>query len=334
MFIDIHVHTRTGEIPPRRGKPAYATPEQLLERYDKIGVEQAVLLPGVGTECAYAPQSNQEVLEICRRHPGRFIPFCNVDPRSMTNSEDAPLGELLEFYRERGCKGIGEITANLPLLDARVQNLFRHAERAALPLTFHMGAQIGGLYGLYDDPGLPQLDYSLGRFPNLIFLGHSQTFWAEIGRLEKPAIPTCTAIFPPEAATTRSSVIRSMPCDSSTSSRTACCSARISAPPTPPRRWWIFSWTSVRAAESARRSFKKWPGRMPGACWNSNGFAARHSSGIRLRERGRLDRQWRSRALQLVIPPHLRTALCRRLSRHPYENECGMILSTGARSCD
>lgn len=187
MFIDIHVHTRTGEIPPRRGKPAYATPEQLLERYDKIGVEQAVLLPGVGTECAYAPQSNQEVLEICRRHPGRFIPFCNVDPRSMTNSEDAPLGELLEFYRERGCKGIGEITANLPLLDARVQNLFRHAERAALPLTFHMGAQIGGLYGLYDDPGLPQLDYSLGRFPNLIFLGHSQTFWAEIGRLEKPA---------------------------------------------------------------------------------------------------------------------------------------------------
>jgi uncharacterized protein len=187
MFIDIHVHTRTGEIPPRRGKPAYATPEQLLERYDKIGVEQAVLLPGVGTECAYAPQSNQEVLEICRRHPGRFIPFCNVDPRSMTNSEDAPLGELLEFYRERGCKGIGEITANLPLLDARVQNLFRHAERAALPLTFHMGAQIGGLYGLYDEPGLPQLDYSLGRFPNLVFLGHSQTFWAEIGRLEKPA---------------------------------------------------------------------------------------------------------------------------------------------------
>jgi predicted TIM-barrel fold metal-dependent hydrolase len=186
MFIDIHVHTRSIPGPTRNGKQAYATPAQLLERYEPIGVEAAVLLPGVSPECSYDPQSNHEILEICERHPGRFIPFCNVDPRSMTNGSDAPLGELLDFHRERGCKGIGEVTANLPFLDPMVQNLFRHVERVGFPLTFHMAAQLGGIYGLYDDPGLPQLERSLAAFPKLVFLAHSQTFWAEMGRLEKP----------------------------------------------------------------------------------------------------------------------------------------------------
>jgi predicted TIM-barrel fold metal-dependent hydrolase len=186
MFIDIHVHTRTIPGPPRLNGQTYATPPQLLDRYDPLGIEAGVLLPGVSPECTFVPQSNQEILEICQRHPRRFIPFCNVDPRSMANSSDAPLGHLLDFYRGQGYKGIGEVTANLPFSDPKVQNLFRHVERIGFPLTFHIGAQIGGLYGLYDDPGLPQLERSLARFPALVFLAHSQTFWAEMGQLEKP----------------------------------------------------------------------------------------------------------------------------------------------------
>jgi predicted TIM-barrel fold metal-dependent hydrolase len=186
MFIDIHVHVREVPGPQRGGKQAFATPEQLIERYDEIGVEKAVLLPCVSVECAYDPQSNTEVLRICDEYPGRFIPFCNVDPRSMTNSPDAPLGDLLGFYRDKGCRGIGEVTANLPFLDPMVQNLFKHVQDVGFPLTFHISHQIGGIYGLYDDPGLPQLEESLRRFPNLRFLGHSQPFWAEIARLEAP----------------------------------------------------------------------------------------------------------------------------------------------------
>ena len=187
MFIDIHVHSRVIPGPPHGGKPAYATPGQLLARYEPIGVESAVLLPGVSPECSYVPQSNEEIMEVCKQYPGRFIPFCNVDPRAMTNSCDAPLGEILDFYRDRGYKGIGEVTPNLAISDPLVQNLFRHVERTGFPLTFHLAARIGGIYGLYDDPGLPQLDCSLGRFPKLNFLAHSQTFWAEMGRLRKPA---------------------------------------------------------------------------------------------------------------------------------------------------
>ena len=186
MFIDIHVHVRRILGPPRMGKH-YPTPEQLIKIYDKLGIERGVLLPGVNPECSYVPQSNEDVIEISEKYPDRFIPFCNVDPRAMTNSPDAPLGEILRYYRDRGCKGVGEVCANLPFLHPLVQNLFKHVQDAGFPLTFHVAPQIGGAYGLYDDPGLPQLERSLQLFPKLRFLGHSQPFWAEIGQLETPA---------------------------------------------------------------------------------------------------------------------------------------------------
>jgi len=185
MFIDIHVHFRSLPGFPRWGNPAYATPEQLIERYDQLGIEKAVVLPGVNPECSYVPQSNQEILEVANR-TGRFIPFCNVDPRSLTNNAHAPLGDLLRWYKDCGFKGIGEVCANLHFLDPMVQNLFKHAEDVGLPLTFHIGPEIGNCYGLYDQPGLPQLEISLQRFPKLKFFGHSQAFWAEIGTMPNP----------------------------------------------------------------------------------------------------------------------------------------------------
>lgn len=185
MFIDIHVHFRSTPGFSRWGKQAYATPEQLIERYEKIGVERAVVLPGVNPECSHVPQSNEEVLAVAARD-SRFIPFCNIDPRAITNSIRAPFGEIFRFYRDCGCKGIGEVCANLHFLDPLVQNMFKGAEEAGLPLTFHISPEIGNNYGLYDQPGLPQLETCLQRFPKLKFFGHSQAFWAEMAPLKSP----------------------------------------------------------------------------------------------------------------------------------------------------
>jgi predicted TIM-barrel fold metal-dependent hydrolase len=188
MFIDIHVHTWPADLMPTRpdGSLPYTSPESLIERYDALGIEQAVLLPGINPECAIVPQSNEEIIRIARRYEGRFIPFCNVDPRAISNSADAPLGHLLEHYKNLGCKGVGEVSANLPILDPRVQNLFACCEAAEMPLTFHLAPQIGGIYGLYDESGLPHLERALQAFPKLKFFAHSQTFWAEMGRLNTP----------------------------------------------------------------------------------------------------------------------------------------------------
>jgi len=55
-----------------------------------------------------------------------------------------------------------------------------------LPITIDMSSRCGygGGYGLYDDPGLPQIEACLRRFPKLVIVGHGPPFWAEIARLE------------------------------------------------------------------------------------------------------------------------------------------------------
>ncbi len=185
MFIDIHVHAVSAPVPTRNGK-SLATDAELIQQYDAMGIERGILLPLVSPEAMWLVQSNEEILAIAARHPDRFVPFCNIDPRAMTNSPEAPLEQLLRYYRQRGAKGIGEVTANLPFLEPRVQNFFTHVEAIGFPLIFHIATQIGGCYGLYDEPGLPQLEECLRRFPGLRFIGHSQPFWAEISQLRMP----------------------------------------------------------------------------------------------------------------------------------------------------
>ena len=186
MFIDIHAHAYRAECPLADGRTRFATPDQVLRRYDELDIERGALLPLIGPE-TYLPQSNEDILDMCERSGGRFIPFVNIDPRAMTNSPDAPLIDWLQHYKERGCRGVGEVMPNLPFADPRCQNLFKHVEAVGLPLTFDISDRIGGDYGFYDDPRPPQPENSLKRFPKLKVLGHGPAFWAEIGPLETPA---------------------------------------------------------------------------------------------------------------------------------------------------
>ena len=182
VFIDIHAHAywKHPPIPVR-----FATPEEVLARYDELGIEKGALLPIVSPE-VYLPQSNEDILDMAAKYPDRFIPFCNIDPRALTNSADAPLGDLLRYYKDLGCKGIGEVMPNLPVMHPLMQNLFRHAEAVGLPVTTDGSDQLNGDFGLYDDPGLPQLEHTLQKFADLSLLGHGPIFWSEIARLETP----------------------------------------------------------------------------------------------------------------------------------------------------
>ena len=182
MFIDIHVHTKQIPGPPRvtGDNMTYATPEELLAGYDEVGVERACVLPEVNPECSFALQSNEEILDLAAKNR-RFIPFCNVDPRAMTNSIRSPFAWIFGYYRDKGCKGIGEVSANLSMLDPLVQAMFQGAETAGLPVTFHLSPYVGCDYGLVVGPGLPELETTLQRFPKLKLFAHSQTFWAEMG---------------------------------------------------------------------------------------------------------------------------------------------------------
>lgn len=183
MFIDFHAHAYRKPVPwPVR----FPTAEEVIARYDEAGIEQGCLLPVVNPEI-YLPQANEDILEMCEQYPDRLIPWCNIDPRALTNSVDAPLEILLQHYKDLGCKGVGEIMLNVPTRDPFVQNLFKCAAKVGLPVTWDGSDQVGGDFGLYDDPGLPQMEHTLLRFPNLTVVAHGPVFWAELTRLETPA---------------------------------------------------------------------------------------------------------------------------------------------------
>ena len=184
MFIDIHAHAYR-ICPPFVCR--FCNAEQLIARFDECDIERGAILPIVSPEI-YFPQANEDILEMAEQYPDRFIPFCNVDPRVLTNSPDAPLDRVLGHYRDQGCKGVGEVMLNLPVMHPLLQNLFKHAEAVGLPVTFDGSDQVGGDFGLYDDPGLPQLEHTLQMFPKLIMLGHGPVFWSEIARLETPGV--------------------------------------------------------------------------------------------------------------------------------------------------
>lgn len=183
MFIDIHAHAYRKPVP---FVVQFCTVDELLKRYDEAGIEKGFLMPIVSPEI-YFPQANEDILDMAAAHPDRLIPFCNIDPRILSYSANAPLDKILEYYKERGCRGVGEIMPNLPVQDPMVQNLFACAEKVDMPVTTDGSLVVGGDFGLCDQPGLPQLEYTLARFPKLRMIAHGPIFWGELGGFETPA---------------------------------------------------------------------------------------------------------------------------------------------------
>ncbi len=182
-YVDVHAHAYRRPLP---FVTRFCTADELLMRYDRYGIEMGALLPVVNSEI-YLPQANEDILEMVENHPDRLFAFCNVDPRALVNRADAPLDKVLEYYRARGCCGVGEIMPNLAIEDERVQNLFRCAEKVGLPVTPDGSDRIGGDFGLCDAPGLPGLEHTLQRFPALKFIAHGPMFWAEYSCDVRPA---------------------------------------------------------------------------------------------------------------------------------------------------
>ncbi|MBT3375230.1 MAG: amidohydrolase family protein [Lentisphaerae bacterium] len=182
MLIDIHTHCCRPRHPKltRPNGSHYPSPERQIEMMDAAGIDMAVVMSTLSPEWRYTIVTPEETLDICAQYPDRLIPFCNMDPRYLTNSPNADFSSLLYAYKEMGCKGVGECISNLSFDDPLCMNFFGHVERSGLPLTFHIAPQAGGCYGFIDEVGLPRLERVLAAFPELVFLAHSQPFWAEI----------------------------------------------------------------------------------------------------------------------------------------------------------
>lgn len=186
--IDVHAHATPFKAyaPPHfpgAEDPTFVSDEQLLALYDGLGVEKGILLPIYGPESILPTVPNECCKYMVDKHPGRFLWFCNVDPRMIVptgkNLYDLCVN-LINHYKSLGAKGVGEITAHIDADDPRLDTLFSACEDCDMPVTIHIAPVRGTTYGIYDDLGLPRLEKILQNHPKLKVLGHSQPFWAEI----------------------------------------------------------------------------------------------------------------------------------------------------------
>ena len=179
--IDIHAHSIMSDFPDKVFM-TYHSPEELLLKYDMLGIEKGMLLPSVSPEGSKFPITTDHTVEIVNKYPERYFFAIGLDPRMVDNSSDTDFGKILEFYKSKGAKAVGEMTANLNFDDPLYDNMLAQCAEHDLPVTIHISPAIGYSYGVVDDPGLPRLEKMLKKYPKLKIFGHSQAFWAHMSK--------------------------------------------------------------------------------------------------------------------------------------------------------
>ena len=178
--IDVHVHSSMWKNTPSAPGRYFITAEELRESYDALGIEKGILMPLIGTEAQYTSQSNEEAEYLAKNHPETYAWCCNVDPRMGKNTPATDFTTMLEYYKQHGVVGVGELTAKIPTDDPLLDNLFYHCAECDMPVTVHIAPGRGGTYGIIDECGLPRLEKMLNKYPKLKIVGHSQCFWSHI----------------------------------------------------------------------------------------------------------------------------------------------------------
>lgn len=147
--------------------------EHVIAHLDGIGAQKAWLLPledragiGGGGEGIFP---TDVALEAAARWPDRIVPFCHVDVRG----ENALA--RITAYAERGCKGFGEQKQRLPLSDPQIARVLALCNDLGWPVTFHFQEGTNGY-----NTGIEYLPVLMERFPHVRFVGHAQSFWANI----------------------------------------------------------------------------------------------------------------------------------------------------------
>jgi len=170
-IIDFHAH-----IGKLYSSLSRFTAHMLLKTMDNLGISRAVILPIENPEETHFYVTTESVLRTAKRHEGRLIPFCNVDPRRGNPGEFDPR-PTVERYVSKGCRGFGEGLAGLAIDDHRLQTLYEVVADLDIPFVMHLDA-----YRNIDEIGFPRFENMIKKYSKTIFVAHGPHWWSEISR--------------------------------------------------------------------------------------------------------------------------------------------------------
>jgi predicted TIM-barrel fold metal-dependent hydrolase len=157
-IIDIHQHTDYS------GR----TDEEMFAHQRKMGVTHTVLLPaGRFFELEATVSGNDRVMEVAKRFPYEYFFFANEVPY-LTGATD-----VIRSVLKAGAIGIGEQKFMLDSDSRAIVLVAEIAQEFDVPVLLHF--QFGRYNTSYER--FPKI---LERFPKVNFIGHAQTFWANI----------------------------------------------------------------------------------------------------------------------------------------------------------
>ena len=165
--IDIHQHTDYS------GR----TDEQLVAHQRAMGVTHTVLLPAgrfFGLEAACS--GNDRVMEVARRLPREFTFFANEVPY-LSDARD----EIRRVLRAGGI-GIGEQKFMVDADSRALAIVAELAQEFGVPVLLHFQ------FGRYNT-SFERFPRILEKFPAVNFIGHAQTWWANIdAKADQPTL--------------------------------------------------------------------------------------------------------------------------------------------------
>jgi len=161
--IDIHQHTNYS------GR----TNGQLIAHEKIMGVTTTILLPagalyGLDAQCG----RNDTVLELSDQRPTEFLFFANEIP-------DFPgAREEIERYLRQGAIGIGEQKFRVDCDSKPLHLIASIARDYGVPILMHFQ------HGRYNR-SIGNMHRTLEKFPDVNFIGHAQTWWANVDKNHK-----------------------------------------------------------------------------------------------------------------------------------------------------
>jgi predicted TIM-barrel fold metal-dependent hydrolase len=159
-IIDIHQHTNYS------GR----SDEELIRHQREMGATTTVLLPA-GSKYGLAADAggNDTVVAIARQFPKQYYFFANELP-------DIPEARpVLEKYLKMGALGIGEQKFPVDVDSKYIDLVATIAEEYRVPVLMHFEYK---KYNL----GIENLQKVVARHPKVNFIGHAQTWWANIDK--------------------------------------------------------------------------------------------------------------------------------------------------------
>lgn len=143
--------------------------EDTIRHIEGIGAEKAVFLPIETADREYEWLS-ETVAMAHERYPDKVIPFCHVD----VTREDA-VAELERRARPGVFRGYGEQKQHVPLNHPGLERVLAFCNEMRWPVTWHFQEGSRGY-----NQGIGHLESLVRKFRDIRFIGHAQSWWANI----------------------------------------------------------------------------------------------------------------------------------------------------------